>query len=229
MWLDSLPASSPNLNPAGALLTRLRAAARRGVARRFTVPGTGGALSVRLESLTTDADAAQLAVGQLGTLRAVGTEMRWRDVVAQRVELSCSNVHVRPSPRPTAVAAPVTVEVLLTHDVVRAWIAAARPSVQYDMTRGQAQLRWSAHPRWGAVEIVPEVTARELILRPAGIRVGPARFTSPRWAPIVRVKLARLPRGLVVRDVSVGDQGITVRATADEWSASIPTLLDLLS
>lgn len=67
-----------------------------------------------------------------------------------------------------------------------------------------------------------------LILRPVGIRVGPARFTSPRWAPNVRLDLPRLPRGLVVREVSVDDQGITVRATADEWSAPIPTLLDLL-
>ena len=149
-WLHSWPANGADLTPAGVLLTRLRAAARRGVQRRFTVPGTGDALSVRFESLTADADAAQLALSQLGTVRAVGTELRWRDIVAQRVVLSCRNVHVRPSPRPTAVAAPVTVEVLIAHDVVRAWIAAARPSVQYDATRGRPSCA-GAHIRGGVL------------------------------------------------------------------------------
>lgn len=94
-WLDALPANGADLTPAGVLLTRLRAAARRGVQRRFTVPGTGGALSVCFESLTADADAAQLALSRLGTVRAVGTEMRWRDIVAQRAVLSCAGARTR--------------------------------------------------------------------------------------------------------------------------------------
>jgi hypothetical protein len=205
-----------------ALEALLRSAARRLTGRRVTVPGTGGALSLCLESLHVRPEPVGLALGQLDDVRVVATAVRWRGIEAHRAVLVCHNVHVRPLPAPTVVAAPVTLEVALRPAVVRDRLAAARPALRLEVVGDEARMHWSRRPRWGALVVTPEVTAGALLLRPRALRRGRRRVALPPWLPAARTAIPALPRGLRLRGVVVGAEEIVLHLYADEWREPVP-------
>ena len=136
-----MPSGLPSL-PVAALESLLRAAGRRLAGRRLTVPGTGGALHLRLTALRLDPEPLGLAVGQLGDVTVEATDVVWRDITFRSAVLVARNVHVRPQPVPTAVAAPVTLDLALDPVAVCERLAAthpvARPSIARPRTPGGA-------------------------------------------------------------------------------------------
>ncbi|WP_214370721.1 hypothetical protein [Pseudonocardia sp. H11422] len=209
--------------PVGALDTLLRTAARKLAGRRFTVPGTGGDLVLRLESLEVRPDPVGLGLGQFDDVRVVATELEWRGTPCRRLVVVCRNVHVRPLPAPTVVCAPVIVEVTLLPEVVRELIAAVHADVRLEVgPNGEIRLRWSRRPTWGALVVAPEVAGSVLHLRPEALWLGRHRLTLPRWLPPVRLGLPPLPRGLQLRRAEVGPAGIVLHLLADEWREAVP-------
>src|SRR5690242_21170931 len=128
--------TAPGL-PTTGLESLLHAAGRRLAGKRLTVPGTGGALRLRLTALRLDPEPLGLAVGQLGDVTVEATDVVWRDITFRSAVLVARNVHVRPQPVPTAVAAPITLDVVLDAAVVRDRVAAARPAVQLEVHRSE--------------------------------------------------------------------------------------------
>jgi hypothetical protein len=124
-WIDParmLPLGVP-VPPVAALESLLRAAGRRLAGRHLTVRGSGGALSLRLTALRLDPEPVGLTIGQIGEVTVEATEVIWRDVTFRRAVLVARNVHVRPQPVPTAVAAPVLLDVVVDAAVVRERLA----------------------------------------------------------------------------------------------------------
>ena len=138
--------------PVAALESLLRAAGRRLAGRQLTVPGTGGALRLRLTALRLDPEPLGLAIGQIGEVTVEATEVLWRDITFRRAVLVARNVHVRPQPVPTAVAAPVILDVVVDPAVVRERLAATHPQLRLEVHRdaphGPGAL--GAAPRAGA-------------------------------------------------------------------------------
>jgi hypothetical protein len=138
-------------------------------------------------------------------------------------------VHVRPQPVPTAVAAPVTLDLVLDPAVVRERLAAARPALRVEVLRSGgaplAEAHWSRRPGWGWVGLRPEVTAAALLLRPTTLTVHGRSWALPASAPAVRIRLPQLPRGIRLRDVEVpegADPGVVLHLGTDEWREAVP-------
>ena len=81
-WVDPARLVPPGFTPSGlpslpvaALESLLRAAGRRLAGRRLTVPGTGGALRLRLTALRVDPEPLGVAVGQLGDVTVEATDV----------------------------------------------------------------------------------------------------------------------------------------------------------
>ena len=218
------PTGLPAL-PVAALVSLLRAAGRRLAGRRLTVPGTGGALRLRLTALRFDPEPLGLAVGQLGDVTVEATDVEWRDLTFRSAVLVARNMHVRPQPVPTAVAAPVTLDVVVDPAVVRDRLAASHPALRLSMhdDAPHARAHWARHPEWGWVGLKPEITATALLLRPCAVDVRGRGRALPAWLPTVRIRLPQLPRGLRLRDVAVqADTGIVLHLTTDEWREAVP-------
>jgi hypothetical protein len=206
----------------------LRAAGRRLAGRHLTVPGTGGALRLRLTALRLDPEPVGLTIGQIGEVTVEATEVVWRDITFRRAVLVARNVHVRPRPVPTAVAAPVTLDVVVDPAVVRERLAATHPQLRLEVHRDapHARAHWARHPDWGWVGLRPEVTSSALLLRPATVSVRGRSRALPGWLPAVRIRLPLLPRGLRLRDVEVDDDPdgpvIVLHLGTDEWREAVP-------
>lgn len=231
LWPDPAALRALMAGPAGALLDRLlRRAARRLIGRRFTVPGTGGELVLRLDAVRARPEPLSVAVGQFGDVGVSASDVEWRGVPIRRLDLDCRNVHVRPTG--TAVAAPVTLEVAVGIDVVRDLVAAARPAVRIDAgASGQARVAWSHRAETAAVHVVPEIAGRALQLRPTVLEIRSRRFRLPGWLPPARIALPDLPRDLRLRDVEPGADEVVLRLVAGQWAEELPTspLLDLFT
>jgi hypothetical protein len=228
----TVPAALRGLVPTGSTATPVEAlwalfgtAVRRLTGRRVTVPGTGG-LALHIEALQVRPDPLGLTLGQFGDVRLVARDVEWRDWVCARVVVSLRNLHLRPPPAAAVVTAPVDVEIVLSSTIVAARLAAVRPGAAFETARqggaAEALLRWKAHPRWGALVIVPEVTATALHLRPVGARLGRLHCALPGWLPPLRIRLPALPRDLRLRDVVVGAGEIVLHLVADEWRERLP-------
>ncbi|QJY48944.1 hypothetical protein [Pseudonocardia broussonetiae] len=225
-WLDpsTLLRAGAALTPVGALEALLRAAGRRLVGTRVTVPGSGGELSLRFDSLSLGPDPVGLALGQLDDLRLVASDVRWRDLRCHRLVLVCRNVHVRPFPAPVAVAAPVTLEVAVDIAVLAGMLTAARRDWLLEPAGpGLARLRWARRPSWGHVTVTAEVSGTALLVRPRELVVGPRRVRLPSWCPGRRIALPALPRGLRLREVVVDGEEVVLHLAADEWREQVPT------
>jgi hypothetical protein len=226
-WLDPAGLMAPALPvlPVAALESLLRAVGKRLTGRRLTVPGTGGALRLRLTALRLDPEPLGLAIGQLGDVRVEATDIEWRDVTFRSAVLVARNVHVRPQPVPTAVSAPVTLDVVVDPAVVRDRLTASHPALRLSLHRDapQARAHWARHPEWGWVGLQPEITTTALLLRPCGVDVRGRSRALPAWLPTVRIGLPQLPRGLRLRDVAVqADTGIVLHLATDEWREPVP-------
>jgi hypothetical protein len=215
--------------PVAALESLLRAAGRRLAGRRLTVPGTGGALRLRLTALRLDPEPIGLAIGQLGEVTVEAAEVVWRDIPFRSAVLVARNVHVRPQPVPTAVVAPVTLDLVLDPAVVRERLAAARPALRVEVRRLDgaplAEAHWARRPGWGWVGLRPEVTAAALLLRPTVLTLHGRTWTLPAWLPAVRIRLPQLPRGMRLHDVEVpdgADAGVVLHLGTDEWREAVP-------
>lgn len=230
-WFDptGMLTSGVPVLPVAALESLLRAAGRRLAGRQLTVPGTDSALLLRLTALRLDPEPIGMAIGQLGEVTVEAAEIVWRDIPFRRAVLVARNVHVRPQPTPTAVAAPVTLDVELDPAVVRDHLAAARPALHLEVRRTdgapQARAHWARHPGWGWVGLRPEITAAALLLRPTTVTLRGRSLALPGWLPAVRVRLPRLPRDMRLRDVTVSDDAdpaIVLHLGADEWREAVP-------
>jgi hypothetical protein len=226
-WIDPARLVPPGVPvpPVAALESLLRAAGRRLAGRHLTVPGTGGALRLRLTALRLDPEPVGLAIGQIGEVTVEATEVLWRDVTFRRAVLVARNVHVRPQPVPTAVAAPVVLDVVVDPAVVRDRLAASHPQLRLEVHHDapQARAHWARHPDWGWVGLRAEVTSTALLLRPTAVSVRGRSRSLPGWLPPVRVRLPQLPRGLRLRDVEVqADTGIVLHVATDEWREAVP-------
>jgi hypothetical protein len=229
-WMDPAGIFTPRqpLLPAAALEALLRAAGRRLAGRRLTVPGTGGALRLRLTALRLDPEPIGMAIGQLGDLTVEAADVVWRTIPFRRAVLTARNVHVRPQPVPTAVAAPVTVDVVLDPAVLRDRVAAARPALRLEVHRSDgaplARAHWARRPSWGWVGLRPEITATALLLRPTTVHLRGRSLSLPAWLPAVRIRLPLLPRGVRLRDVEMpdgADPAIVLRFGTDEWREAV--------
>jgi hypothetical protein len=215
--------SVPGLLGLGAAVEAvLRAAGRRLSGRRVTVPGTGGELSLCLESLHVHPEPVGLSLGQLGEVRVAATDVRHRDLEAHRAVLVGHNVHVRPLPAPTVVAAPVTLELRLRPAVLHDRLAALRPALRLEIGDGAARVHLARHLGRGSLTVTPEVTAEALLLRPRALQVGRLRTGLPAWLPELRIALPALPRRLRLRDVTTDGDEIVLHLHADEWSELVP-------
>lgn len=224
-WTDpaALLRAAGALTPVGALERLLRAAGRRLAGRRVTVPGTGGRLSLLLESISVDPDPVGVALGQLGDLRLVASDLRWRDLECHRAVLVCRNVHVRPFPAPVAVAAPVTLELAVTPEVLGRTLAATHPQLGLEPAGPErVRLRWTRHPAWGSLTVSAEVSGEAVVVRPRTLQLRGRRIPLPGWAPTRRIALPALPRGLRLREVTAGDEEIVLHLVADEWREQVP-------
>ena len=218
------PAGLPAL-PVAALESLVRSAGRRLAGRRLTVPGTGGALRLRLTALRLDPEPLGLAVGQLGDVTVEATDVVWRDITFRSAVLVARNVHVRPQGVPTAVAAPVTLDLLLDPEAVCERLAATHPELRLSVHAEAPHTRahWARRPGWGWVGLKPEITTTALLLRPTSLSVRGRALALPGWLPTVRVRLPQLPRGLRLRDVEVTDApAIVLHLGTDEWREQVP-------
>jgi len=174
-WIDPARLLPPGLPvaPVAALESLLRAAGRRLAGRHLTVPGTGGALRLRLTALRIDPEPVGLTIGQLGEVTVEATEVVWRDLTFRRAVLVARNVHVRPQPVPTAVAAPVVLDVVVDPAVLRERLAARHPQLRLEVHGDvpHARAHWARRPEWGWVGLRPEVTSAALLLRPTTVSV----------------------------------------------------------
>ena len=168
-WVDPARLVPPGFTPSGlpslpvaALESLLRAAGRRLAGRRLTVPGTGGALRLRLTALRVDPEPLGLAVGQLGDVTVEAADVVWRTITFRSAVLVARNVHVRPQPVPTAVAAPVTLDLALDPVAVCERLAAAHPELRLSVHRDapHARAHWARHPEWGWVGLKPRSPPR---------------------------------------------------------------------
>lgn len=216
-----LPEAAAVLTPGGALEALLRTVGGRLAGRRITLPRAGVALL--LESLDLRPDPVGVAVGQLDDVRVVARDLSWRGIACERVEVLFRNVHLRPLPAPTLVAAPVEAALHLAPAVVAEQVAAVRPGVALEVGPDHAVLARAARfPRLGAVVLEPGVGAGALLLRPVALRRGRLRLPLPARLRPVRVEVPPLPRDLRLRAVTVEPAAVVLHLVADEWREPVP-------
>ncbi|BBX95175.1 hypothetical protein [Mycobacterium lacus] len=168
-----------------------------------------------------------LAVGQLGEVRVAARDIKWDRQRLQHAVAVLRNVHIRPGMPPLVVAAPVRLSSVLPATIFDDVLRQAVPRLRAELCDdGTARLHWARQPGWGSLQVDVDVagTASEptLWLRPRALMTGQRRWVLPARIPAYRVRLPDLPHGLVVTDVSLAPESLTLSALLPEWRTELP-------
>lgn len=187
-----------------ALLRRLG----RGISgRRFTVRGT----TFHVRALHGRPDGSW-SLGRVRDAHAVLVDVEGPDLTAREVVVTCETLTVGS----TVTATGVSVTATLAPEAVRAMIAEAGASGDFDVVDGELRSRW-----FPGVDVVvrPMVGRDRLWFVPVAMISPAGRWPAP-WLPSVTAPPPELPGGLRLVDIGTTDDAVVLRATADEWTAS---------
>lgn len=164
-----------------------------------------------------------LAVGQLGEVRVVASDIRWDQHRLQRTVAVLRNAHVHPGLPPVLVAAPIQLSSELPTEIFDDVLRQSVPQLRSELCEdGTARLRWARRPGWGGLDVDVDGSGTTLWLRPRTLVTGQRRWTLPARTPAYRVPMPALPQGLLVTDVSLAPDALQLSALLPEWRMDLP-------
>ena len=173
------------------------------VGRRVTLGSGRNRVTFTLSSLDASIGHAAAATGQVDDVSIVAENVVWRSHPIASVSARLHNVHHRLGDRPVLVSAPVDVSLLLTDEVVGAFIARHHPAMTVEISQaGRIHLRHTRRPQWGYVEVRPAIEYGALVVRPTGVGRGVRRWHFGRPIVAMRPKVT-LPDGMRLIGVEV--------------------------
>lgn len=212
----------PLLTPAGFLQLVLRGGREGLVGRRVTVPTRNGDAEMTVTDLTTEFDTLGLARGQVDELHLTAEDVVWDGTEVRRLVMVCRNVRLRSVPLPTVLAGPVDIEITVGADVVNERVARLRPDLEIDIgSDNTVAVRWRRLARVGHLRVRPLLENGRVWLRPKSLVLGTRRIGLGTDRRGLALDLPELPRRLTLVDIELGDGELILRATAQEWRASL--------
>jgi len=175
-----------------------------------------------------DASVGQMAAvtGQVDDVSLRADRVTWRSFRFERVSVRLGNYHTRFGVRPVVVAAPIDVSAVLTGEALDAVLAGAVPTCRCEITpAGELRLHWSRRPRWGYVQVMPDVEDGCLVLRPRAAGRGKRAWRLPRWPVPFRPGL-RLPDTVRFTGVELVPGALVAHLRVDAWRLDV---LDLMT
>ena len=200
----------------------LKTARSRLVGRDLTLrAGTDAAtMRLHLDDLRFAMTPLTVAVGQLGTIEAIASNVSWDGGRLNALTISFANVHVRPGMQPALVIAPIRFHATIKQDVLDELLAPSTDKVSVELAAdGVAYARRPGREQWGHAHVRPRIEGDHIRLVATGLTVRTKSFNAPRnGIPSVLLDIPKLPGSMRLTNIALGDHCVIVDAVIDEWS-----------
>jgi len=187
-----------------------------GKRRTFRLPE--GELTLVLADITVEGSDLARIIGQYGHVRILALDVDWDGYQFERMEIQARNVHLRPGPRPTLVAAPVLCEGFMPAAAASRWLASVSPQLELSLRDGVPEVGVIGAP-WARLEVQAGAEGRSVQIRPRALRLGDLRLSL--WSPTFSAPLPELPGGVMLTSVEPAAGGFVMRGTIAEWQRSL--------
>ncbi len=185
------------------------------VGKKRTFPFAGHELTLVVQDISIQGVDLARMVGQYGQVSIVARDVYWGRYEFERVEVQARNVHLRPSVRPTLVAAPVLFEAFICAEAAARRLAGLSGLLELILSGdGVPQVGLVGAP-WVRLEVQPGAEGRALLIRPRALRVGDWRLPLP--SPAFYLAVPDLPSGVLLTSVEPARGGFVLRGTISEW------------
>jgi hypothetical protein len=193
------------------------------VGRTLSVRLDEGDITLTVTEFDSRLELPGLAVGQLGNVRLVATDLHWDGHRIDRAAVTLRNVHLRPGAPPVVVAAPVDMSLELPASALDELFGSAMPRLTGEIgADAVARLRWARRPGLGAVEVDIQLDGSTLRLKPRGLALRRRRLPVPARVPAYPLQLPELPHGLQLTGVSCNPGSMQLTGTLPEWRMDMP-------
>jgi len=185
------------------------------VGKKRTFPFAGHELTLVVEDISIQGVDLARMVGQYGQVSIVARDVYWGSYEFERLEVQARNVHLRPSVRPTLVAAPVLFEAFICAEAAARRLAGISGLLELILSEdGVPQVGLVGAP-WVRLEVQPGAEGRAVLIRPRALRVGEWRLPLP--SPAFYLPVPDLPSGVLLTSVEPAPGGFVLRGTISEW------------
>jgi hypothetical protein len=214
--LDALDKTS-SLAPPFMLQAILDGARSRLRGRDLVIRNGDGELRLHLDDLQFDLAAIPLAVGQLGTIHVDASAVSWPGGSLDTLHVEFANVHIRPGFTPVLVSAPIRLHATIGQAALDGFLDGVASKVRVELGDKRATAIRPGRETWGHAAVEPRVEAGKVRLVATGITVRSRALRAPGGGvPSLLVDLPRLPGGMQVRHMELGDRVVHVDALVEE-------------
>ncbi len=206
------------------LIEQLLSTARaRLVGRSLALKSGLATLHLTLDDLQFAASPLGFALGQFGTITADTSKVSWDGGRLDALTVKFKNVHLRPGTQPALIIAPIKFSAEIKQDVLNELIADAAEKVSVELQpNGVAIARRPGRETWGNAQIVPRIEGNNVRLVATGVTVGSRSFSTTRaGVPSALIEVPKLPGGMRMTDISIGDSCVRIEAIINEWREPI--------
>ncbi len=187
-----------------------------GKKRTFQLPE--GDVTLVLADITVEGSDLARIIGQYGQVRILARDVEWDGYQFERMDIQVRNVHLRPGPRPTLVAAPVLCEGFMSTAAASRWLATVSPQLELVLSDGVPHVGVVGAP-WARLEVEAGAGGQSMHVRARALHLGDLRLSL--WSPTFNVSLPVLPGGLMLTSVEPAAGGFVMRGTLGEWQRSL--------
>lgn len=188
------------------------------IGKKRTFRFSGHELTLVVDDISIQGVGLARVVGQYGQVRIAARDVHWDGYELERVEVQVRNVHLRPSVRPTLVAAPVLFEAFVSAAAASRRLAVVSGLLELVLLDGVPQIGLAGAP-WVRLEVQAGAEGRSVLVRPRALRLGEWRLPLP--SPAFHLAVPDLPGGVLLTAVESAPGGFIVRGTIGEWRRSL--------
>ncbi len=184
--------------------------------RPMTVATKRAEVTFFLDCLEASPSQLELALGHLGEVRASASNVVWNGRRVDHLDVTAKNVHVRPGPQATLVAAPVGVTASVSQACLDGWVDSWQHA-ELTLVEGGVAVMRRGKEQWGSVEVEPRVGASEITFVPRALSLRSRRIEAPRrLPPLFRLRLPPMPYDLLITKTQVSGQVLVVTGVVPE-------------
>ncbi len=196
------------------------------IGRRIDTEVRGARLVLTLTALDARLDPLGASAGQADDVSLAAADVHYAGARFSTVTATLSNVHTRVGIRPSLVCAPVDLRLSLTNEeaaaILEKYVARVRAIC---VEPGVVRLRLRRRPRWGWLDVTPEVSGDCVVLQPVAVGWRNRAWRLRCRVPTKAIRTS-LPSNARLVGVAVEPRGLTVAVRVDEWRFDYGQVLD---
>ncbi len=212
------PGTLPGTLPGDPFTMLVDAAGTWLIGKKRTFRFAEGDISLVLADITVEGSDLARIIGQYGQVRILARDVEWDGYQFEWMDVEVRNVHLRPGPRPTLVAAPVLCEGFMSAAAAARWLATVSSQLELVLRDGIPHVGVAGAP-WARIEVETGAEGQSVHVRPRALRLGDLRLSL--WSPTFKLSLPVLPGGLMLTSVEAAPGGFVMRGTLGEWQRSL--------